>query len=232
MTKGGKIAIGVVLTAAAIGGLMLFSGTASASSGGGGGGGGSGGGGGGGGTDPTKPGGTKKPKKPTKPKPDPKPTKPKGRGSGTLRGQQDYPPGGLIWGTPFGDYTVVGDPAFGDNFIMIGKDCTWVIEGPGFRPPNADIAIEADTLEQTLMLEDGTNTAWGFVDSLEGRGFDAKATVLEIATEVSPLCGSVGPDQWGDGGVSGGMYGWFEDFMEAIDNWRAGIEFGGEEDIA
>lgn len=171
-------------------------------------------------TDPKTPTTPKPTPDPTSPKPKPKPTTPKPTPDGPK--PIVVPKGASKWGTPIGAYTVVGDFA-NDNYIMIGKDCTWVVEGPSFRQPDATLAAEAPTLAGTLELEGGNNTAWGYIDYLERHGYDAQATAMMIVEAVSPMCASVGPQFWGEG-----MREWFKDLVGSIKSWRVG--FGGEYD--
>jgi hypothetical protein len=254
MTKGGKVALGLTVLAAAVGGLFLAS-SASASSGGG------------GTVDPnaprkpttpkkpggSTPGGTDKPKpkptpKPTpgKPKPKPPAAKPRTRGTGVITGPGDIPPGSYVWGTPSGAYHFIGDPLLTSNFIMIGDDCSWVIEGPDFRPIKSDGSLEnkynsdivasgepdlENSLAHTVAGYTTDNTVWAYTDYLKDVGYDTPQTIVKIVDEVIPPeygpnggmtfgCTSAPPDQWSSEGTSDGMYGWFLNFVVKLSLWR------------
>lgn len=159
---------------------------------------------------PDKPG----PDKP-KPTPDgPKPADPK---------RYQPRPGDRIWGDPVGEYSMVGKFSDG-NYILMSKDCAWVVEGPKFR--NESTAVEAATLAAALALPHGNgpghgrNSVWGFIDWLESQGTNSSDSAWEVATAVSPMCTSVGAEFWEQP-----MFDWHGDLSANIDAWRQGIEF-------
>jgi hypothetical protein len=178
--------------------------------------------------DPAKP--TPKPKpKPTPTKPDPaKPTpKPKPKPTPTPTPKKPTPRvTDKTWGNPQpgDDYTQIGnsDLLGPDNYIIFAKDCSWVIEGHNFLPESSVVAIEDSTLAAVLDIYEGDypNTAWGFVDYLDGNGFDAESTAMEIVKEVAPMCASVGPSFW-----SPEVRDWYENLRNRIEAWREGIPF-------
>lgn len=132
-----------------------------------------------------------------------------------------------VWGEPTGEYWMLGKESDG-NFLMIAKDCSWVVEGGDFRDPESDTATEAPTLAATLALPHGggaghgRNSAWGYIDYLEDHGYDAVETAEEIVKSAAPMCASVGPQFWGDK-----MRAWYTNLVESIGVWRQGIRFDG-----
>jgi hypothetical protein len=148
------------------------------------------------------------------------------------------PPGSRIFGVPSGPSSnaiVTGSLAKWGNWIMVAKDCSWVIEGPYLwhlpgREPSGSSSIESSTLESTLAIADGEgrggNCIMGFIDYLESQDFDEAETAHQIVKEAAPMCAAAGPQFW-----SPQMRLWYENLRGRIEAWRAGIPFGGTQSV-
>lgn len=182
---------------------------------------------------PTGPGpGPYHPPGPTPQKPDgPQVPKPTPTGPKTIT-PTNPPPGSRIFGKPTGPVSgavVTGDLAHWGNWIMVAKDCSWVIEGPYLwhlpnLPPSGSSAIEADTLAATLAIPDGEgrggNNIEGFLDALENAGMSVDEAAQQVVKEAAPQCAAVGPQFWAPA-----MRLWYQNLRGKIAVWREGIEF-------
>lgn len=137
------------------------------------------------------------------------------------------PSGSRVFGDPKGPLSsaiVTGDIVRG-NWIMVAKDCSWVIEGPHLWHSAAGKIRneEAPNLVASLALgfANEPNNLQGYIDYCDSTlGLDAAATAEKILGEAAPMCAAIGPQFWGKP-----LQRWYENLVGKIVTWRQVIPF-------